>query len=199
MKKMIAFLLSAALMASFTACANTEGQNPDAADQSVSDSGQTVSVTPLELLNTVWDSYQDDEKFAAVGGDLSEEHVTTDAPGIYSLDDADALDVALGFPAASVAQIDDAASLVHMLNANTFTCGAYHLANAADADAVTTAIQDNIRNRQWICGFPEQLVIMTVGDCVVVCFGTDDIVDAFQEKLIAAYPSASLICEEPID
>ena len=43
------------------------------------------------------------------------------APGNFSMDDADLLDSSLGFPAAEAGKIDGAASLVHMMNLNTFT------------------------------------------------------------------------------
>ena len=49
------------------------------------------------------------------------------APGNFSMDDADLLDSSLGFPAAEAGKIDGAASLVHMMNLNTFTCGAFHV------------------------------------------------------------------------
>lgn len=192
MKKLLSIVLAAILTLSLAAC----GGKKDAASEPGS---QQVSVdSALELLTTVWNSYTDDEKFPVMGGDMSDENMTADAPGKFGIDDTNALDTFLGFPASSGQQIDDAASLVHMLNANTFTCGAFHIKNQSDSAAITAAIKDNIMQRQWLCGFPDKLVIVKIDSYVVSFFGTTDLVDAFKTKLTAAYPSGETICDEPI-
>lgn len=200
MKKILAALLAVLMTAVLTACGGQTNPSGDApTDSAGGDASETVSVADAkELLTTVWSSYQEEDKFPVLGGDTSEEHTNLEGPGTYSLEDAEALDSALGFPAASVDQIDDAASLVHMMNANTFTCGAYHVAEGSDLEALTAEIQNNITNRQWICGFPDQLVIVTVSDYIVAFFGATDVTDAFQTYLTSAYPSAQVVCQEPL-
>lgn len=146
----------------------------------------------------LWNSYGEDDKFPTAGGDMSEENMTMDAPGKFGVDDTAALDTTLGFPAASAEKIDDAASLVHMMNANTFTCGAFHVKNAGDIADVSAAIKDNIMQRQWMCGFPDKLVIVKVDDYVISFFGENEIVETFKTKLNAAYTSAETLCDEPI-
>ena len=74
---------------------------------------------PLDVLNKVWDSYTDDEKFPAAGGDMSEANMKDDAPGNVALDDADTVAYLTSFPADMVDKLDAAASLMHMMNANT--------------------------------------------------------------------------------
>lgn len=223
MKKILVLLLAAALAASCTACGTgdaqstadnqstaADGQSTAADEQSAesdeqsadadgeSSDAETAAVTPLELMTTVWNSYGEDEKFAVIGGDLSEEHVTEGAPGVYSTEDTEVMDNALGYPAASADLIDEAASLTHMLNANTFTGSAYHLVNAEDIGTAADAIHENIKNRQWICGFPEQLVIASAGGNVVLLYGTEDLVSAFRDKLTAAYPETAVLYDEPV-
>lgn len=192
MKKLLSIILAAMLSLSLTACVGKADANSEPGKEQIS-----VSST-LELLTTVWNSYTDDEKFPVMGGDMSDENMTADAPGKFGIDDTNALDATLGFPAASAEQIDDAASLMHMLNANTFTCGAFHVKNESDSASITAAIKDNIMQRQWICGFPDKLVILKIDSYVVSFFGTTDLVDTFKTKLTAAYPSAETICDEPI-
>ena len=185
MKKIISAVLAAIFVLSFSACGAGGSENSGAS----SDAEQPAVGSALELLQTVWNSYADDEKFSVIGGDASEEFDTADSA---------ALDSMLGFPAGEADKIDDAASLVHMMNANTFTCGAFHVQDAAVLDDVAAAVRENIMNRQWLCGFPEKLVIVTVGDYVVSFFGAGEIVDAFGEKLAAAYPAVQTVCDEPI-
>ena len=164
-----------------------DGQNNTASDSAA-----------LAILATVWDSYGENDRFAAFGGDLTEENLTMDAPGVYTLADPEAMDSALGFPAAYADKIDDAASLMNMLNANTFTCGAYHLTDQANTDDTVSALKDNILARQWLCGFPEKLVIVTVDDFIISVFGHNEPIDTFIEKLEQAYPTAQLVVDEPI-
>ena len=95
------------------------------------------------------------------------------------------------------AYIDDAASMMHMMNANTFTAGAYHIADAANQQAFCDKLKDNIMNRQWMCGFPDTLIIVTIGDNYVVsAFGNAEVIETFKTKLTAEYPVAQVLYEE---
>ena len=93
--------------------------------------------------------------------------------------DRAAVDSALGLP--ETAKVDQAASLVHMMNQNTFTAAAYHCTD--DADALATALRDNIQQRQWMCGFPDKVAVAVVGEYVVSVFGAEDLVDTFMSHL----------------
>ncbi len=120
------------------------------------------------------------------------------APGVYGTGDASALDASLGLPEASASMIDGAASLIHMMNANTFTCGAFHVSSSDDVSAVADSLRENILQRQWMCGFPDKLVVITVGDYVISAFGNGEIIDLFKSKTTAAYETAEVVYEEPI-
>ena len=189
MKKLFSLLLAAAMILSLAACGSKN-------DGSAADGAQPADA--LALLNTVWSSYSDDEKFPAAGGDYDESNMTEDAPGNFSVSDGDTLDYSLGYPAADADKLSDAASLTHMMNANTFTAGAYHLSDSSDMDQVVSDLKDNIMSRQWMCGFPDKLVIVTYGDYAVSCFGAEDLVDQFRDKLTAAFDGASVVCDEAI-
>jgi len=85
------------------------------------------------------------------------------------------------------------ASMLHMMNANTFTAGAYHVTDAANQQALADALKDAIMNAQWMCGFPEKLYIAGINDdYVVAAYGTTDLVEHFETKLADNYGAASL-------
>ncbi|MDE7426092.1 MAG: bacteriocin transport accessory protein [Lachnospiraceae bacterium] len=195
MKKITAILLTMALALSFTAC----GNKPDTSANNSQSESKTSPQDALTLLNTVWDNYKEDEKFPAAGGDMTDENMTMNAPGKFGTDDSETLDTTFGFPVASADQIDDAASLIHLMNANTFTCGAFHVKNMENISEITTALKDSILHRQWVCGFPDQLVIVTIDDYIVSFFGETEIVDVFKTNLMAAFDSAQIVCDEPIE
>ena len=163
-----------------------------------SGSGKPEIASALELLSSVWTTYADEEKFPAAGGDMSEEHMSMDGPGIYDLQDAEAIDSVFGVPKDTVEWADDAASLMHMMNANTFTCGAFHIKDSNKCSAFADNIKANLKDRQWMCGFPDKLVVMGVGDYIVSIFGKNEQVDTFKDKLLQVYPSATIMCEEPL-
>lgn len=206
MKKIIALLLAATMALSAAACSDssTDASKNSSSESSTDSSSQSeesesVSITDgVELLTTVWDSYDEADKFPVMGGDTTEGNMNTEGPGQYGLEDTAALDSTLGFPAAAIDQIDSAASLMHMMNANTFTCGAYHVTDEAGMDKLADTIKENILNRQWMCGFPDQLIIVKVDRYLVTFFGEKGITDTFKTKLMAAYPSAQIVSETPI-
>lgn len=191
MKKIFAFVLMAAMLLSLSACAKQPAEEGNAAE--------TVEISSaLELMNNVWAQYADDEKFSAAGGDASEENMTMDGPGKFGVEDKEMLDVMLALPASAGEKIDDAASLMHMMNANTFTSGAYHAASADDVSFIVDEIVNNIGGRQWMCGFPEELLVMTVGDYVISAFGAKDLLDVFEANTLKAYDMMKVAYREPI-
>ena len=189
MKKFLTLLLAAAMTLSLAACGSKTDDNSGNNSQPAS---------ALELLNAVWANYSDDDKFPAAGGDYDEANMTEDAPGNFSVADGDALDYSLGYPAADADKLADAASLTHMMNANTFPAGAYHLNDKSDMDTVVSDLKDNIMNRQWMCGFPDKLVVLTYDQYVVSLYGAEDLVDTFRDKITAVYGDASVAYDEAI-
>ena len=190
MKKFLTLLLAAVMTLSLAAC----GSKTD--DNNGSDDNQPASA--LDLLNAVWAKYGDDDKFPVMGGDTNEDNMVENAPGNFSVEDGDALDYSLSFPAADADKLSDAASLIHMMNANTFTAGAFHVASSSDVDSVVSDLKDNVMSRQWMCGFPDKLVILTLGDYVVSCYGAEDLVDQFSAKVTEAFADAAVACDEAI-
>ena len=132
----------------------------------------------------------------AAGGDA--EHSVDDAPGSFDVSNADSLSYQLTFPSADVSLIDGAASLVHMMNLNTFTCGAFHVSDAGNVSTVAADIRSAVQGKQWMCGFPERLVILTSGQYVVSVYGNESLVNTFRDKFVAAHSGASTVYDEAI-
>lgn len=169
------------------------------ADETEPEPAEPIEIeSALALLESVWALYGEDEKFPAAGGDYSEENMTDGAPGKVGLDDASSVEYLLTFPAAGVEMIDDAASLIHMMNTNTFTCGAYHLKNAEDMQTLAADVKDHVMNKHWMCGFPDKLVVFSVGEYLVEVFGLQEQVETFCANLAAAYPEAMILSDDPI-
>ena len=188
--KLAALFLCGMILFTLAACGQ---KSPDAGN------GGNDAAAPadsLELLTKVWDSYTDDEKFSAVGGDY--DHSVDGAPGTFDISQADNVEYMLTLPQDKVSLIDGAASLMHMMNANTFTCGAFHPAKAEDADTLAQTLRDSIQGKQWMCGFPDKLVVAKVGGYVVSFYGDQDLVNTFRDKLSAAWEGTEIVFDEAI-
>ena len=151
----------------------------------------------LTILNAIWNTYSDEEKFPAAGGDS--EHAVDGAPGSFDVSNADSLSYQLTFPADDASLIDSAASLVHMMNLNTFTCGAFHVADANNVARLADDLRTTIQAKRWMCGFPDKLVIVTVGQSVLSVYGNEELVNTFRDKLLASYPTAAAVYDEAIN
>lgn len=142
----------------------------------------------LSILTAVWNTYNDDEKFP----------VSEDAPISMDISSIDNISYLLTFPAEDAALIDGAASLTHMMNLNTFTCGAFHAVSTQDAAKLADDLHTAIADKHWMCGFPDKMVIVTLDQTVISLYGHEDLVNTFRDKLQAAYPSAAIAYEEAI-
>ena len=181
---------------------NKPAANKPAASKPSSDKNDSKANTPtspLNLLNTVWKSYSDDEKFPAAGGDFSEENMKDGAPGNFSVSDSSVLASNLAVPEDSAGLLKKAASLVHMMNLNTFTAGAFQLKDSKNADKFAEAMKSSIENRRWVCGFPDKFVIIKVDGYVVSAYGAADLIDTFKAKTLKAYKNASVYCEQNVE
>lgn len=171
-------------------------ETPEPEDPAVNKPAAAVD-DALTILNAIWNTYSDEEKFPAAGGDS--EHAVDGAPGSFDVSNADSLSYLLTFPADDASLIDSAASLVHMMNLNTFTCGAFHVADANNVARLADDLRTTIQAKHWMCGFPDKLVIVTVGQSVLSVYGNEELVNTFRDKLLASYPTAAAVYDEAIN
>ncbi len=171
-------------------------ETPEPEDPAVNKPAAAVD-DALTILNAIWNTYSDEEKFPAAGGDS--EHAVDGAPGSFDVSNADSLSYLLTFPADDASLIDSAASLVHMMNLNTFTCGAFHVADANNVARLADDLRTTIQAKHWMCGFPDKLVIVTVGQSVLSVYGNEELVNTFRDKLLASYSAATAVYDEAIN
>ncbi len=152
----------------------------------------------VKLLDDIWAVYGEDDKFPVAGGDYNPDNARDDAAGKYGLEDSAAINDVFGIAEDDVALIDDVASLGHMMNANTFTAGAFHVTDKENVAAIAEHLKDGILEKQWMCGFPDVLVVYQVDDYIVSAYGLTDIIDTFSANLSEVYPDAVELYKENI-
>lgn len=170
-------------------CSCGGGNNTDTNTGSYADS--------LEVINTVWNAYAEESKFPAGGG--SSDNLNMEGAGKFDHTNKEELDVTLAFPADYADKIDDAASLMHMMNANTFTAGIYRLTDSADASGLSDAFKAGLASRRWMCGFPEKYVVINTGSYVITAFGNGELIDNFKATATDALDGATVLAEGNIE
>ena len=184
MKKFLSILLAFLLAFSLAGCTKKQSSKED-----------TSPKDALEILTTVWSSYSDDNKFQAMGGDYN--NMTDNKPGKFDVSDTESLRSLLIVPEDAAGLIDDAASLIHAMNANTFTGAAFHLSDPKTLNTFADSLKESILGNQWMCGFPEVLLLAQIGDDYVVsAFVNTDLINYFKTQLTDQYPSAVILTEE---
>ena len=191
MKKLLTVCLALTMM--LTVLAGCGAEEPPV----TTEAPENLPASALEVLETVWANYADEEKFSIIGGNI--EANIMDAPGNYDMTYAENMTYNLLVPADQIANVTEAASMIHMMNANTFTCGVFRLAEGVTAADFGAAMQGAIQNNQWLCGFPDELLIRNFGDAyVLVAFGNADAMTTFDKHLTAAYPEFQTLYSESI-
>lgn len=196
MKKLLVTLLFVTMSIALIGCGKTNEENLSSGENVSSEEQATFEGDSVSILTDVWNTYAEEEKFPAMGGDYTT--MVDGAPGAVDVTKTEDMTAMLQMPAELAGQFDEAASLVHGMNLNTFTSAALHLPDASNADAFTTTLKDSILGTQWMCGFPDTLVIFTVHDeYVVYAFGNVDAIANFKDKLTAVFgENAILVAEE---
>ena len=216
MKKLLAILLATMMLLALVACGNTnetEAPETNAPETNAPGDDELPIVdlaynSALELLQLVMNGYNatatEDTMLYVVGGNINNFETTSmDGPATFvALEDED-YNANLGYPAADVAKLDDAASMFNMMNTNVFNCYAVHFTNSDDVDAMVEVIKNNILARQWICGSPEKLVIAKVpGDYLIVVWGAvqfGGIVDPFVASFATSVEGSSIVVDHTFE
>lgn len=190
-EKRAVLFMAAVLLTVLPGCGKTQGGGTG------QESGESAYADSLEVLNTVVKAYGEDELFAMYGGDQA--NAVMDAPGKFDVSKTEELDYTLGLPQDQFSGIEDAASMVHMMNANTFTGAAYRLKDGTDMDAFADAVKSNLLARQWVCGQPDTAVIINVdGRYVITAFGAAELMETFKTHALETLAGAQVIVETPI-
>ena len=192
MKKILSIVLALAMVLTMAACgsADAEPTTPAAAESA-------GPASALELLENVWAQSGDEERFPIIGGNI--EANIMDAPGNYDMAYAENMTYNLLVPAEQIENVSEAASMIHMMTANPFTCGAFKLAEGVSAEDFGAAMQAAVQGNMWMCGVPERQVIVSLeGGYVVMAFGVNDAMTPFFTHLQEAYPEANVLFDQPI-
>lgn len=214
MKKLLVFLLVTMTLLSLAACGGTGTEDgstaPAESGEAATEEQGAGETEPAiadanDLLTKVWAEYNasapEELRFPAGGGNA--ETMVMDQPAKYdpTLEYAqDTLTASFCATPEFVAQTDDISTLMNMMMANNFTAAAYHITDSANTESAVMQLKDATMNNQWMCGIPEKLIIVTVGDdYILYAFGNGQVIDNFSAAVKTLYADeAVFVVEEAI-
>ena len=190
MKKLTALLLAVAMVFTCVAC----GNSGNGGSAEIKDATELLSNSWAKYMETVSEDYQ----FPVGGGNF--ETIVMDNAAKYDLTveyAEESLVASFCIPTEAIAMTDDVATVMNMMMANNFSAAAYHVTDSANVEKVVSGIKDATLNNQWMCGFPDKLIIVTVnGDYVVSAFGNGEVIDYFKAAITTVYGDAAVVTVE---
>ena len=206
----LAIIMTFAVLA-LAACNNTGNGDSTTtatpAGTTAPEAPKTDATTPAEkpaiesaaaFYTQVWGTLTDDQKFPAAGGDIDH---TVDGPAKFNFttENVETFKWWLHVTDELLAQIDqnDVATLMHMMNTNTFCSAMAKLTDSSKAAEFAEAYKTAIQDQRWMCGFPDTVIVISVGDYVIMAYGNADIIENVKTACLAADSSAKLLIEAP--
>ena len=146
-KRILCAVLAVVMVVALAACGTTSSND---------DTNKVAIESPVALLDGVWSTFAEEEKFPVMGGDF--EAAVNDAAGDFNIADVENATATLHITEDSLKLVDKVGTITHAMNANTFSAAAYHLADKANAETLVNSLKDSIKSTQWMCGFPDTLI-----------------------------------------
>ena len=202
MKKFISLLLCGVLSAGILAgCGKTDNQPTTApttgtvTEAPAEETKGTASYESAEaLLKAVHAAMK--EEFPAAGGD--EAHGAEDVGSFDISAYGDSCQAQILVDDSLVEQVKpEAATLLHMMNTNTFCAAAMQLTDAANGESFAESYKTLVQSHHWMCGFPDTVVVLSLGDYILTAYGYDDLIQDF--KTAAQSLGADVLVEAPAE
>lgn len=215
MKKTISLILAITMtfaVLTLAACKTDNGGGTSTAAPDGTKAPATDATTPAEteppkpaiesaaaFYTQVWNSLTDDQKFPAAGGDLDH---SADSPAKFNFtaETTETFKWWLHVTDELMAMIDqsDVATLMHMMNTNTFCSAMVKLNDPSKASEYAEAYKTAIQAQHWMCGFPDKVIVISVGDYVITAYGNETITDNVKNACLAAASDAKLLVDAPV-
>lgn len=202
MKKIITFLfamiMSFAILPSAGCAAVKDGTNDSGNTNDTGQSGAPAIESAIAFYTEVWDAFGEDNKFPCVGGDVGH---STDGPGQFQLteDNADSFKQMLLVTDELYDMLeDDVATLQHMMNTNTFSSAVAKLKEPAKVSEFAEKYKTVIQGQRWMCGFPDKVVVISVGGYVVIAYGHEANIDNLAAACSAVEAQSIVLVDAPV-
>ena len=196
MKKFVSLMLVFTLCAAMLAGCGSAGKQETSAPTETTQSAPAYD-SALALMEAVWATYGESERIPAAGGDM--EHDNMDGPGLFDIEkNAEMFQSLILVDETLLGMLEnDAATLLHMMNTNTFCSAVMQLQEGEDPAAFAESYKTIVQSNHWMCGFPDTVVVLNLGSFVLTAYGKNDPIQNFKD--IAVSLGAQLLVEAPAE
>ncbi len=193
----ISIITAAALTAAVIFAVKKNGGN---ASENTPDSTNTASkaASALEVYSNIEASYNTENRIPEAGGDP--DNTNMEGAGVYDINKyRDAFMSLTLVPEDQMNNIlNDAAVMQHMMNINSFCSAVFRLNEGADTAAFAESYKNAVLKNQWLCGFPDRVLVYSVDGYILTVYGIDDFLTDYRSAVSEAYPDAVLLEEAVI-
>ena len=153
----------------------------------------------VDMLASAWDKWESEYKEYFAGGTtkFDDDYNVLNPQGAPGVVDAEELEFGYYVPNANLSSVSAAASVYHSLNKNNFTAATFIVEDAA---AFAAIMKDALLTTNYVCGFPEHLLVYTLSDnCVLYVLGNLSVMEGFGDAVMSAYPNATVIYDGAVE
>ena len=153
----------------------------------------------VDMLASAWDKWESEYKEYFAGGTtkFDDDYNVLNPQGAPGVVDAEELEFGYYVPNANLSSVSAAASVYHGLNKNNFTAATFIVEDAA---AFAAIMKDALLTTNYVCGFPEHLLVYTLSDnCVLYVLGNLSVMEGFGDAVMSAYPNATVIYDGAVE
>ena len=156
--------------------------------------GSTQYASALDLLTAIASGMT--EEFPAAGGDEAHD---TEGAGAYDIGTyGESFQYQILVDQALMDMVKpQAATLMHMMNTNTFCSAVMELQDGKDAETFAKDYQTLVQSNHWMCGFPDTMLVLRQGSYLITAYGADDLIQDFKNSALAL--GAELLVEAPAE
>ncbi len=199
MKKLISLLLVLTMALSLAACTGNNTPDTTTGNTESTTEATTEATTPevtgpasaQEVMDSIFANWEFEYKDSLMGGGY--EATVSGAPGTLTATDTATLQNLMYIPEETLSDVTDASFVMNGMNANSFTA---YTVKVSDAAAFGASMKDTLQGTQWICGFPEFLMVYTIGEYCLIAFGAFDVIPTFRTAVTTTYADAVLIYDD---
>ena len=191
MKKLTSMILTGLVcLGLFAGC----GGNTAPPSPSENTEPTTQYATALDLLTAIANGMT--EEFPAAGGDEAHD---TEGAGAYDISAyGESFQYQILVDQALMDMVNpQAATLMHMMNTNTFCSAVMELKEGKDAETFAKDYQTLVQSNHWMCGFPDTMLVLRQGSYLITAYGADDLIQDFKNSALAL--GAELLVEAPAE
>ena len=190
MKRFISILLALMMTLAVAGCSSNPSNTPDESQ------GPAIE-SAVDFYTKVWNAFGADNQFPAAGGDAENE---AEGPAKFAMtaENKETFEYLLHVTDELYEMLDDdAATLQHLMNTNTFSSAVAKLKDPSKAAEFAEAYKTAIQSQQWMCGFPDKVVVISVGDYIVMAYGLEDLIDALVDACASVEAQSKVLVNAP--